>query len=646
MADNKNYDASSITILEGLEAVRKRPAMYIGDSDVTGLHHLIWEIVDNAIDEALAGHATTIEVTLQDDGAVSIKDDGRGIPVDIHPQKKVSALELAATTLHAGGKFDNDSYKVSSGLHGVGLSVTNAVSKWMKAEVYKEGKHYIQEYEIGKPKAPVKSIGSTTEKGTRITFLPDIDIFTNTQFDLKRMHTRFRQQAYLTGGVKINVIDARSEENREHNKLLPRDYSFFFAGGVKSYVKQLNSSYKKVHKQIFYVHNSDEDVDVEVAFQYTDDLQERVLAFANNVHNPEGGTHVSGFRAALTKSINGYIAKTGSDKSKEIKLTGEDTREGITAIVSVKIHDPQFEGQTKIKLNNPEVTASVRKVVSDALDVYFEENPQEARSIIDRAILSQQARKAAKAAREAVVRKGALEGGSLPGKLADCSSRKAEICEIFVVEGDSAGGSAKQARDRKTQAIFPLRGKPLNTEKYRIDKIMKNKEIKDLIVALGTGISETLNIEKLRYHKIILMNDADVDGEHITTLVLTFFFRHMRSIIEHGHLYVAQPPLFKLEISKDENYWIKNDQELERKLADLRKSNKREKSIQRFKGLGEMNPDQLWETTMDPLQRNLKQITIEDATEADQTFEMLMGAEVAPRKKFIQTHSQEAEIDV
>lgn len=646
MAANNSYDASSITVLEGLEAVRKRPAMYIGDSDVTGLHHLVWEIVDNSIDEALAGHASEIKVTLREDGAVSIQDDGRGIPVDIHPKKKVSALELAATTLHAGGKFDNDSYKVSSGLHGVGLSVTNAVSKWMTAEVFKGGKHHKQEYNIGKPLGPVSVVGKSKTTGTKIIFLPDDEIFTATQFDLKKLHTRFRQQAYLTGGVKITVLDERTEENREHNEQLPRDYSFYFAGGVKSYVKQLNSSYKKVHKRIFYVHNSDQDVDVEVAFQYTGDLQERVLAFANNVHNPEGGTHVSGFRGALTKSLNNYLNKTGTEKTKEIKLTGEDTREGITSIVSVKIHDPQFEGQTKIKLNNPEVTSSVRKVVADALDVFLEENPKEAKAILDRAILSQQARKAAKAAREAVVRKGALDGGSLPGKLADCSSKNAEICEIFVVEGDSAGGSAKQARDRKTQAIFPLRGKPLNTEKYRIDKIMKNREIKDLIIALGTGISDTLNIEKLRYHKVILMNDADVDGEHITTLVLTFFFRHMRPIIESGNLYVAQPPLFKLEVSKDENYWIKNDQELEDKLAEIHKNNKKEKSIQRFKGLGEMNPSQLWETTMDPEQRTLKQITIEDATEADQTFEMLMGAEVAPRKKFIQTHSQEAEIDV
>lgn len=643
---DSSYNASSITILEGLEAVRKRPAMYIGDSDVTGLHHIVYEVVDNSIDEALAGYATKIEITLNKDGSVSVFDNGRGIPVDIHPQKGISALEIAATTLHAGGKFDESSYKVSSGLHGVGLSVVNAVSKRMKAEVFKDGKHYLQEYSLGKPLKAVATIGESTLTGTKITFLPDDAIFSTTAFSIKKLHTRFRQQAYLTAGVRIVVIDDREDEDRLNETNIPRHYSFYFENGMKSYIKQINSSNKPVNKRIFYVHKTEDNVDVEVAVQYTSDLQERVLAFANNVHNPEGGTHLSGFRIALTKSLNDYLPTIAGEKEKDLKLTGDDTREGLTAIVSVKIHDPQFEGQTKIKLNNPEVTQAVRKVVEESLKTYLEENPQDAKNILSRAILSNKARKAAKAARDAVIRKGALDGGSLPGKLADCSSKDPKTSELFIVEGDSAGGSAKQARDRNTQAIFPLRGKPLNTEKYRLDKIMNNKEIKDLIIALGTGISDTMNIEKLRYHKIILMNDADVDGEHITTLVLTLFFRHLRPILDKGYLFVAQPPLYKVEINKDENYWVANDGKLEELTAKLKSENKTPKGIQRFKGLGEMNPEQLWETTMSPASRTLKQITIDDAEEADKIFDILMGAEVAPRKKFIQTHSKEATVDI
>lgn len=643
---NNSYNASSITVLEGLEAVRKRPAMYIGDSDITGLHHLVYEIVDNSIDEALAGYANTIEITLKKDGSISVYDNGRGIPVDIHPQKGISALEIAATTLHAGGKFDESSYKVSSGLHGVGLSVVNAVSSQMKNEVFKDGKHYIQEYKYGKPLKSVEVIGKTDKTGTKVTFLPDDTIFTTTEFNLKRLHTRFRQQAYLTAGVKIIVIDNRPDNKRENDSTIPRHFSFYFENGMKSYIKQINSSYKPINRKIFYVHKEEDSIDVEVALQYTPDLQERVLAFANNVHNPEGGTHLSGFRIALTKSLNDYFSTIATEKEKDIKLSGDDTREGLTAIVSVKIHDPQFEGQTKIKLNNPEVTQVVRKVVEESLKIFLEENPQDAKNIVSRAILTNKARKAAKAARDAVIRKGALDGGSLPGKLADCSSKDPIISEIFIVEGDSAGGSAKQARDRNTQAIFPLRGKPLNTEKYRLDKIMSNKEIKDLVIALGTGISETMNMTKLRYHKVILMNDADVDGEHITTLVLTLFFRHLKPIVEKGFLFVAQPPLFKVEINKDEHYWVANDTKLEELIQELESKNKSPKSIQRFKGLGEMNPEQLWETTMNPETRTLKQITIEDMEEADRIFDILMGSEVAPRKKFIQTHSREATVDI
>lgn len=644
--NKSNYDASSITVLEGLEAVRKRPAMYIGDSDVTGLHHLIYEVVDNAIDEALAGFANKVVITLNEDGSVSIEDNGRGIPVDIHPTKGISALEITTTILHAGGKFGGDGYKVSSGLHGVGLSVVNALSSKMKAEVFRDGKIYMQEYEKGVPKYRVKEAGTSDKNGTKITFLPDKEIFKTTSFNVKKLHTRFRQQAYLTAGLLINVVDNRSDEERKETKDISRNYTFYFEGGVKSYVKQLNSGNTVVHKEVFYVKRELEDTEVEVAFQYSNDINEQVLAFANNVHNPEGGTHLSGFRMALTKSINDYLTKEAGEKDREIKLGGEDTKEGLTAIVSIKLREAQFEGQTKIKLNNPEATQIVRRVVAEALDEYLEENPRDAKLILNRTIIAHKARKAAKAAREAVVRKGALEGGTLPGKLADCSSRKPENSELFIVEGDSAGGSAKQARDRMTQAIFPLRGKPLNSEKYRIDKVIENKELKDLIIALGTGIGETLDLQKLRYHKIVLMNDADVDGEHITTLVLTLFFRYLKPIIDKGFLYVAQPPLYKVEVSKNESYWIGSDEEKENLIKDLGKKGKEIKNIQRFKGLGEMNPEQLWETTMDPERRVLKQITIEDIEEAEKTFEMLMGTEVAPRKKFIQTHSKEADLDI
>jgi len=564
----------------------------------------------------------------------------------LHPEKKVSALQIAATTLHSGGKFDNESYKVSSGLHGVGLSVVNALSNWLKAEVYKDGKHYIQEYKAGIPQKDVRSIGNTKQAGTKITFSPDEKIFDTLVFNLKKLHTRFRQQAYLTGGIKIRIIDERVEDDRIKDKDIPKDYTFYFKGGIKAYVKQINAPYKTIHQRVFHINKVIDDTEVDVALQYTDDIQERVLAFANSVHNPEGGTHLSGFRSALTKSLNNYLSSEGSEKDKVVKLTGEDTKEGLTAIISVKLHDPQFEGQTKIKLNNPEVSHIVRKVVGQALDQFFEENPKDAKAIIGRTLLANKARKAAKAAREAVVRKGALDGGTLPGKLADCSSRKAEESEIFVVEGDSAGGSAKQARDRRTQAIFPLRGKPLNTEKYRLDKIMQNKEIKNLIIAIGAGIGETIDLKKLRYHKIILMNDADVDGEHITTLVLTFFFRHLKQIIEKGYLYVAQPPLFKVEVSKDEFYWVTTEAQRDECLKKLAAKGKSPKHVQRFKGLGEMNPEQLWETTMNQESRILKQILIEDAEEADKTFEILMGSEVPPRRQFIQTHSKEANIDL
>jgi DNA gyrase subunit B len=646
MAKGK-YDASAITILEGLEAVRKRPAMYIGDSDVTGLHHLVFEIVDNAVDEALGGYANHITVTINADGSISVADNGRGIPVDIHKQKGISALEITTTLLHAGGKFGGDGYKVSSGLHGVGLSVTNALSKWMKAEVFRDGKAYIQEYDRGIPREKVKSTGQSKLTGTKITFMPDEQIFVaGTVFNLKRLHTRFRQQTYLTAGLKFTIIDDRDPELDPKSKDVPKNYTFYFAGGVKSYVKQLNTGYKVINRDAFYVKKIQDETEVEVAFQYCDDIEERILAFANNVNNPEGGTHLSGFRMAITKSMNDYLTKVGTEKDKEIKLTGDDTKEGLTAIVSVKLHDPQFEGQTKIKLNNPETTHIVRKVVNEALDMWLEEHPRDSKEILNRVLLTNRARKAAKAAREAVVRKGALEGATLPGKLADCSSRVPAESELFIVEGDSAGGSAKQGRDRKTQAILPLFGKPINSEKYRIDKVLENDKLKTLVIALGCGIGESLNVEKVRYHKIILMADADVDGAHIVTLYLTLFYRHLRPIIDHGYLYVAQPPLFKIEVSANEFYWVKDEVERDHKVAELTAAKKTVKGIQRFKGLGEMNAEQLWETTIDPARRTLRKITIDDVAEANKTFEILMGNEVAPRKKFIQTHSKEADLDI
>lgn len=642
-----NYDASNITILEGLEAVRKRPAMYIGDSSKAGLHHMIYEIVDNSIDEALAGYAKKIKITLKENGEVEVFDDGRGIPVDIHPKTGKSALETVMTVLHAGGKFDKDTYKVSSGLHGVGASVVNALSEYATVEVHRDNKVYRQEYKAGKPQYDVKIVGESDINGTKVTFKPDSEIFDTLQFELKTIHTRLRQQAFLTAGISIQIIDERDDTDRlEKDMKLPRTYTFHFESGVKAYVFQINKSHKLIHKNIFYVNNTIQDINVEVALQYTDDIQENVMAFANNVFNPEGGTHVAGFRIALTKSLNDYFIETANEKDKDIKLTGEDTREGLTAIVSVKLSDPQFEGQTKIKLNNPEVTQIVRKVVEEGLKTFLIENPKDSKNIVDRCILSLKARKAAKAAREAVIRKGALEGATLPGKLADCSSRNASECELYIVEGDSAGGSAKQGRDRHTQAILPLSGKPINSEKYRIDRVLANEKLKDVVVALGTGIGETFQETKLRYHKIILMNDADVDGEHITTLVLTFFYRHFRSLIEQGYLFVAQPPLFKVEAEGGFSKYVADENEKDEIIAQITQENKKVKYVQRFKGLGEMNPEQLWETTMNPQNRTLKQIKIEDAEEANKVFDMLMGNEVKPRRNFIQRYSKQAEIDI
>ncbi len=632
---NNDYNASNITVLKGLEAVRKRPAMYIGGTDEAGLHHLIWEIVDNAIDEALAGYGTFAQVILNEDGSVTVRDNGRGIPVDIHPIEKVSALELAATVLHAGGKFDKNTYKVSSGLHGVGLSVVNALSEWCKIEVYKDGKIYRQEYKIGIPDYPVKEVGKTDQKGTQVTFKPDATIFNSVNFTYKTVASRLRQNAYLNGGVKFEIIDRRKGDEDY--------YAFLFKGGLRSYIKHLNAHLKSPQKNIFYTKRSQDEIEVEVALQYTDDIQTNEYAYANNVPNPDGGTHVSGLRMALTKSINSYIEEFGTEKEKEFKLTGEDVREGITAAISVKLSEPQFEGQTKGKLNNQEVTQAVRKVVEEDLKIFLKENPTDGKAIMAKVLLANKARTAAKAARDAVIRKSVFEGGGLPGKLADCSSKDPKNSEMMIVEGDSAGGSAKQGRDRHTQAVFPLKGKPLNVEKYRLDKVLANTELSDLIRALGCGIGQTIEIEKLRYHTIILMADADVDGNHINTLLLTLFFRYLRPVIEGGHVYISQPPLYKVIFSANDSLWVKDDAALD-KLLKERKPVKAP-SIQRFKGLGEMNPQQLWETTLDPKTRQLKRVFIEDAEEANRMFDVLMGEEVAPRRKFIEMYSEEAELD-
>jgi len=658
----QQYGAAQISVLEGLEPVRKRPGMYIGNTAREGLHHLIWEVIDNSIDEAMAGYADEVTVTLLPDSTVSVSDNGRGIPVDKHPTAKVSALEVVLTKLHAGGKFGEGGYKVSGGLHGVGVSVVNALSEWTRAEVRRDKKTYVQEYKRGKPLKNVKAIGASKSTGTTITFKPDDQIFSTLEFEWDYILDHIRQQAYLTKGIKIIVQDERTESTQE--------YSFYFEGGIASYVKHLNRNHEPKHEHVFYIEKENNEIMVEVAMQYVDDYKETLFSFANNIHTLEGGSHLVGFRTALTRTLNSYARNKGIIKDKDENLQGEDTREGLTAIVSVKVKDPQFEGQTKAKLGNEEVKPAVDTVFSDSLSIWLEEHPREAEAIIGKAMLASQARKAARAARDTVLRKGALEGFALPGKLADCSSKNAEESELYIVEGDSAGGSAKQGRNRRFQAILPLRGKILNVERARIDKMLANNEIKSLVIAMGTNIGEMFKIDDLRYHSIIIMTDADVDGSHIRTLLLTLFFRYFPDIIHQGHLYIAQPPLYQIQKGKHSEYVyleenlekaMKNLEKVQGSKSEVRGEEAEEKegeegkesdeeisaeamgkiNIQRYKGLGEMNPDQLWNTTMDPAQRMMKRVTIEDAEKANEIFDILMGSEVAPRKKFIQTRAKE-----
>ncbi|MDO8676485.1 MAG: DNA topoisomerase (ATP-hydrolyzing) subunit B [Candidatus Azambacteria bacterium] len=690
------YRAESITVLEGLEAVRRRPGMYIGSTGPTGLHHLVWEVVDNAIDEAMAGYCTAIKVRLLPGHIIEVTDNGRGIPVDIHPQMKVSALEVVLTKLHAGGKFGGSGYKISGGLHGVGVSVVNALSDYLKATVHRDGKIWVQEYKRGDPLKKVQAAGTSKQTGTTIAFHPDPTIFESLNFEWKIILDHLRQHTYLTKGVHMTISDERTAEEKSQDLTalnFPNPtYQFYFEGGVASYVRYLNQNKDPKHENIFYINKEAEGVQVEVALQYSNEYSESLFAFTNNIFNPEGGTHVAGFRTALTRSINNYARAKGYLREKDANLTGDDVREGLTTVISVKIREPQFEGQTKGKLGNMEAKTAVEAVLGDAFLIFLEEHPKDAEVVIGKCVLAAKARAAAKIARDTVLRKGALEGFTLPGKLADCSSRHAEESELYIVEGDSAGGSAKQGRDRHTQAILPLRGKVLNVERARLDKILTNNELKNLIIAIGTNIGEAFDITKLRYHSIVIMTDADVDGSHIRTLLLTFFYRYYPELIQKNHIYIAQPPLYSIKYGKEMRYAY-NDEEKEKILKELennkaggsaspsaRGKNKKNApasnsdseddlssiaeqseakdegneiqalaiggikvNIQRYKGLGEMNPEQLWETTMDPARRQMLRVTAEDAEAANETFEILMGDEVEPRKKFIQTHAKQVQ---
>jgi DNA gyrase subunit B len=625
-----NYDANSIQVLEGLEAVRRRPGMYVGGTDIKALHHLVYEVVDNSIDEALAGACTRINIAIHEDSSVSVEDNGRGIPVDIHPEKKVSALTVVMTVLHAGGKFGGGGYKVSGGLHGVGVSAVNALSEWCEVEVKRGGKVYSQRFERGIPQAPVKEIGKAKEgvSGTRTTFKFDPTIFKDEiDYRFDTLVQRFREMAFVTRGVTIHFLDERSN----------REMTFYFEGGITSFVRYLNRNRQTLHP-VMYAEKQVDGVGVEAAVQYTDAFTESVYSFANTINTIDGGTHMTGLRTALTRVVNDYARKSGLLKESDPNFTGDDTREGLTAIVSIKHPDPQFESQTKVKLMNPEVQTYVAQAVVEAFSTFLEESPQAARAIVQKCLTSSRARDAARKARDLVIRKSALESLTLPGKLADCSERDTSKTELYIVEGDSAGGSAKQGRDRHFQAILPLRGKILNTERARLDKILGNNEVKALISALGTGIGDGFDLSGLRYNRVIIMTDADVDGSHIRTLLLTFFFRYMPKLIEEGHMYIAQPPLYRIEHKRQARY-LYADAEKDAYLAELGKDGEKA-TLQRYKGLGEMNPQQLWDTTMNPANRTLLLVNIEDAAEADRTFDMLMGDAVDPRRKFIQTHAK------
>ena len=641
------YSAGNIQVLEGLEAVRKRPAMYIGDVGVKGLHHLIWEVVDNSIDEALAGHCDTIAVDIHEDNSITVSDNGRGIPTDMHAKEKKSALEVVMTVLHAGGKFDKDTYKVSGGLHGVGVSCVNALSIDLKATVHRNGKIFEQSYSQGIPQSDVKEVGTTDRTGTTIHFLPDKEIFTTTVYIFETVASRLRELSFLNAGIKITLKDHRETEEDGQAKHV----EFYSEGGLKEFVKYLDASREALIPEAIFMNSDNGAVPVEVSMSYNTSYSENVVSYVNNINTIEGGTHVSGFRRALTRTLKSYADKSGLLEKVKVEISGDDFREGLTAVISVKVAEPQFEGQTKTKLGNSDVSGAVDQVVSEMLQNYLEEHPKEAKQIVNKVVLAAQARHAARKAREMVQRKSVLSGTGLPGKLADCSNNDPVECELYLVEGDSAGGSAKQGRDRNFQAILPLRGKILNVEKAQEHRIYENEEIKNMITALGVSFgteedAKALNLVKLRYHKIIIMTDADVDGSHIRTLILTFFFRYMRELVEKGYVYIALPPLYLLKKGKKEEYcW--NDDQRDRIIKMMAGEGKEDSvHIQRYKGLGEMNPEQLWSTTMNPENRSLKQVTIESAAQADHLFSMLMGDEVAPRRDFIEKNAKYANLDI